>query len=318
MNSDRLKHFPISFFAVVLGLSGYTIALQKSEAMLHFPLIISHYLMMMTFMLTAVLILFYSAKSLKYFKEVQADFSHPVRMNFTPAIFITFLLASILTLEIHKDLSKVLWLIGVFGQSTIFLSTISKWTHNTNIEVHHFNPAWFIPAVGNILVPVAGVEHFNKEISWLFFSVGLVFWIVLLTIFYNRIFFHHPLPERLLPTLFLLIAPPAVGFISYVKLTGIIDAFAKILYYFALFNLIMLIFQFDTFKKINFYLSWWAYSFPITAFTVASILFYHKTGMIGYQYLAMTVLVLATLLILFLIYRTIIAIFINKEICVEE
>jgi len=274
--------------------------------------------MLVTFGLAIVLGIFYTTKSIKYFHEVKIDFSHPVRMNFTPTIFITFLLASILTLDINKDISKVLWLIGISGQTIIFLSIISKWTHNTNIEIHHFNPAWFIPAVGNILVPVAGVAHFHKEISWLYFSVGLILWIVLLTIFYNRIFFHHPLPEKLLPTLFLLIAPPAIGFISYVKLTGNVDAFAKILYYFALFNLIVLIFQFDTFKKIKFYLSWWAYSFPITAFSVSSILYYHKTHFIIFKYIALAVLSFATILVLFLIYRTIVAIFINKEICIEE
>ena len=37
-----------------------------------------------------------------------------------------------------------------------------------------------------------------------------------------------PLPERLLPTVFILIAPPAVGFIAYVRLTGGVDVFAQI------------------------------------------------------------------------------------------
>lgn len=303
---------------MILGLSGFTIALQKSEEILHLPIHISNFVMTLTFSLAGILLLLYLIKSIRFFDEVKLDFSHPVKMNFTPTIFITFLMASILMLSIDKDVSRILWIIGTVGQTILFLNILSKWMHNHNIEVNHFNPAWFIPAVGNILVPIAGVNHFNKEISWIYFSIGIVFWIILLTIFYNRIFFHHPLPEKLMPTLFLLIAPPAVGFISYVKLTGAIDTFARILYYFSLFNLIVLIFQFGTFKKIKFYLSWWAYSFPIAALTVASILFYHKTQLIIYKYIALTVLTMTTLLILFLIYRTTVAVFINKEICIEE
>jgi len=318
VNNSRLQHFPVSFFSMILGLAGFTIAFQKMEELLHLSIKISNYLIGFTFLLAIVLGIFYLAKSIKYFDEIVIDFNHPIKMNFTPTIFIVFLMASIIMMPINMQVSKILWIIGTTGQAIIFLNIISKWMHNSNIEIHHFNPSWFIPAVGNILIPISGIKHFHPEISWLFFSIGLVFWIVLLIVFYNRIFFHHPLPEKLTPTLFLLIAPPAVGFISYIKLTGQIDPFAKVLYYFALFNFIVLIVQFDTFKKIKFYLSWWAYSFPITAFTISSILFYHKTQIELFKYIAIAVFAIAILLIIFLIYRTIIAIFVNKEICIEE
>ena len=82
MNESRLKFFPISFFAMILGLSGYSIALQKNEEVLHLSFHISTYFMLVTFDLATVLGIFYAAKSIKYFHEVKIDFSHPVRMNF--------------------------------------------------------------------------------------------------------------------------------------------------------------------------------------------------------------------------------------------
>jgi tellurite resistance protein len=39
-------------------------------------------------------------------------------------------------------------------------------------------------------------------------------WAVMFTIIMNRIVFHNPLPQKLMPTLFILIAPPAVALIS--------------------------------------------------------------------------------------------------------
>ena len=105
-------------------------------------------------------------------------------------------------------------------------------------QITHMSPAWFIPPVGSMVVPVAGVEHYAHEPLWFFFSLGLMFWVILLVIFFNRIIFHNPLPNKLLPTLFILIAPPAIGFISYVKLTGGLNEFGRILYYFALSPLI--------------------------------------------------------------------------------
>ena|GEM_PF-3316996 len=71
-----------------------------------------------------------------------------------------------------------------------------------------------------MLVPVAGVPLGYTDISWFFFSIGILFWGMLLTIIFYRVLFDNPLEERLMPTLFILIAPPAVGFIAYTRLTG--------------------------------------------------------------------------------------------------
>ena len=63
----------------------------------------------------------------------------------------------------------------------------------------------------------AGVHLVSPEIFWFFFSIGLVFWLVLLAIVLYRLFFHEHLPARLAPTLFILLAPPSVGFITYTQ-----------------------------------------------------------------------------------------------------
>lgn len=75
----------------------------------------------------------------------------------------------------------------------------------------------------------------------------LLFWLVLLTII-----FHEPLPERLTPTLFILIAPPVAGFISYEALTGQYDPFARVLYYAALFLTLLQFTQWRRFARLRF------------------------------------------------------------------
>ncbi len=129
-----------------------------------------------------------------------------------------------------------------------------QWIHHDHFEVQHLNPAWFIPAVGNVLVPVAGVQLGFIEISWFFFSIGMLFWVILLTIIFNRIMFHNPMQDKLIPTLFILIAPPAVGFIAYMKLAGELDAFARILYFAGLFLTMLMLIQVKRFAKLQFFL----------------------------------------------------------------
>ena len=65
-------------------------------------------------------------------------------------------------------------------------------------------------------------------------------------------------------------APPAVGFMSYLKITENADSFAYILYGIAFFIGLLLLFQLKRFMSIPFYISWWAFLFPSAAMTIAT------------------------------------------------
>jgi len=125
------------------------------------------------------------------------------------------------------------------------------------------------------------------------------------------------LPEALLPSLFILLAPPSVGFISYIKITHSLDSIANILYFTALAFLLLLVTLIDRFVKIRFKLTWWAYIFPIDALTIATILYYHLTKMPLFIDLAIAIESLATILLTIVGIKTLIAIK-KGEICKEE
>ncbi len=313
----RIKHFPISFFSIILGLAGFTIAFQKIEWILDWKIYISQIILIITLTIFLVLTIIYALKILFFWKEIKDEFNNPIKLSFFPTFSISLLLLSIAIMPLNLILSEIIWLVGTVIHFTGTLKIVSIWIHHTKFEITHMNPAWFIPAVGNILVPIVGSHLGFFEISWFFYSIGLFFWIILLIIFFNRIIFHSPLSEKLLPTMFILIAPPAVGFISLTKLTGDIGDFHKILYYFSFFLTILLFLQINIFKKIKFYLSWWAYSFPISAITIATVLMFQKTKIIVFKYISLFLFMILVLMIIILISKTIKAI-LEKNICIEE
>jgi tellurite resistance protein len=314
---NRIRNFPISFFSVILGMAGCTIAYQKAEQVLGVPIHISQYVLWLTCLLFGTISIIYLTKMLKYKDEVRLEFNHPIRLSFFPTVSISLLLLSVAFLSVNMSISRFLCVAGTILHFVLTIKIISIWIQKTNFNIKHMNPSWFIPAVGNILVPVSGVSHFSMEISWFFFSIGLVFWIILLVIFFNRIIFHDPMPDKLVPTLFILIAPPAVGFISLVKLTGEINEFSRVLYYIGLFLACLLFSQFRMFAKIKYYLSWWAYSFPVAAITIASILMFHESHVEAFRYISYVFFLLLNLIIVLLLFKTIAAIS-QKDICVEE
>lgn len=314
---ERLKNFPISFFAVVMGLAGATIAWNRVEAMLGWTSGISTFLLGVSALIFVGILAVYALKAFRHPDEIRKEFKNITKLSFFPTISISLLLLSIASMDLFPFVSRGLWMVGTVIHFILSVGVISIWIRHPSLEINHISPAWFIPVVGNILVPVAGMAYAPVEISWFFFSIGLVFWMALFVILFNRLLFHSPLPERLLPTLFILIAPPAVGFISYVKLTGGIDPAARILYYFGLFIFVLMIPQLRMLSRIKYYLSWWAYTFPLAALAIATLLMYHHISFIFFKYLALALLILVSAVIGLLAVMTMVAMK-NKTICVED
>ncbi|RUM94265.1 MAG: C4-dicarboxylate ABC transporter [Thiothrix sp.] len=314
-NNSRLREFPVSFFSVVMGLSGLAIAWQKTQRVLGVNLHIDYFLAAVAGITFFVLAAIYTKKWFTYQDAVLAELKHPIKLNFFPAISISLILLSVVALHLNPPLAHGFWLAGTGLHLALMLYVLHVWINHEHFEIRHLNPAWFIPAVGNVLVPIAGSSLGYQEISWFFFSVGMLFWLVLLTIIFNRILFHNPIPDGLAPTLFILIAPPAVGFISYLKLTNSLDGFARVLYYNGLFFTLFLLTQLPRFIKLPFFLSWWAYSFPLAAVTTASWVMYEKTGAMGIKIIALALLLLLTALVCMLIYKTFLAVK-TQKICV--
>lgn len=314
---NRLAEFPVAFFAVVMGLLGFTLALHAAETALGFEGAASTTALVAGIAAFVLIATLYALKLLRHPTAVRAEWAHPVRLAFFPAFSISLLLIATALVPHSPEAALPIWLAGMLTQAVLTLSVIANWIGTRAFLHAQLSPAWFIPAVGNVLVPVAGAGLGFIETSWLFFSAGLVFWIVLLTLVINRLIFHDPLPQRLHPTLVILIAPPAVAFIAYMRLGGEVDAFARILlnagYVFAA----VVATQLPRFRTLPFALSWWALSFPIAALAVASLLFAERAASTAHQMIGLGLVALLAVVILGLALRTLKAIA-RQEICRPE
>lgn len=314
---DRLSHLPVSFFAVVMGLAGLTIASFKLEAAAGLAHVASPLLFWLSAAVYAAIAAAYLAKAVTRPAALREEWAHPVRISFFPAMSIGLILLSIAALRVAPALSLPLWLIGTILHFVFTVLVMTAWINHARYQVVHLNPAWFIPVVGNILVPIAGLSHAPADVSWFFFAIGLLFWLVLLTVVVNRLIFHNPLPARLMPTLFILIAPPAVGFLAWTNLIGGLDPFGRLLVFSADFFFVLLLPQIATLVRLPFTLSWWAYSFPLAALTIAQFTLAELTGAAFYRMTGYGLFALLAVLIAGLAARTLLGLA-RSEFCVPE
>jgi tellurite resistance protein len=304
MAHSRLAHMPVTLFTVVMGLCGFTLALRAGETAVgigHLASELAHWFTMGIF---AAIALGYLAKLLRHPGAVQAEWQHPVKLAFFPAISIALVLMSSVMLAAYPGLARAMWLIAVPMQLALTLAVVNGWISARSFQHGHLSPAWFIPAVGNVIVAIAGVPLGYIEISWFFASVGLIFWIVMLVLVMNRLIFHDPLPERLQPSLVILIAPPSVGYLAWVQLVGGVDEFARVLLNCAyLFSLIVAV-QLPKLLKLPFSLAFWALSFPVAGAVLASLAHARMTGSAGHRLIGLALLAVLCVIIAGLIWRT--------------
>ena len=316
-NGGRLAHLPVSIFSIVMGLAGLAIAWQKAHLALGAPAYVWQGIAGLASLLFLGLLIVYGTKAVRFPGAVAGEWKHPVRVNFFPTISICLLLLGIVWLSTAPTVSFGLWAAGTLIHLAFTFAILSSWMHHTHYDIKHANPAWFIPVVGNLFVPICGVLFAPPELSWFFFSIGMVFWIVLMTIVFYRIFFHEPIPARLLPTLFILLAPPAVGFIAYGSLVLQLDAFGRVLYYAALFLTLLLGSNVLRFIRGGFFISAWAYSFPLAAMTIASFVMAKRSGLDAFLWIAAALLIIVSLVVVVLITKTTSAVG-RHAICIPE
>lgn len=127
-----------------------------------------------------------------------------------------------------------------------------------------------------------------------------------------------PIPPKLQPTAAVLVAPPSVGYLSYVSLTGNTDdpvAYAMISG--ALMFLLLVLTQAPGVVRLDFTLSAWALSFPLAAVAAALAVAAGSAGALLGTALAWVILGSVTVLIGWLAARTIRAVT-RTAVCVAD
>lgn len=303
--SSRLAHFPITFFGSTMGVFGLGLAF-RAGGFGTAAIVVAGIGVGLLFILSALYVL----KAIRYPGQVTEEWHHPVKLSFFPAANISILLLSLLLQKSLPDVSAVLWGVGAVAQAFLTIVIVTAWISHRAFGPAMLSPAWFIPAVGNVIVPLGGAHLGYVAVSWYFFSVGTLFWLVLLTLVFNRLVFHDPLPGKLKPTLVILIAPPSIAFLAWIGLNGgVVDAAAHIFLSIGVFFAALVAVQVPSLLKLPFALSFWALSFPLAALTTAVFRYAAITGAQPYYAAGIALLVLLVTTILALSIRTIRAAF---------
>lgn len=243
---------PLSTFTIALGTSG--LANVWMSLSVTWPGVgleyVSYVLLTMATALWFFFLVLYALKMVFRWPLFKADIHNPVGVNMFSAITMTMLRwgeggcgarirtpvthrlplsVGIVFLRINTIIAEAVWWVASSGQTLLALLVCSEWTVKPR-SLEFLVPQMFLPVVGLSLIPIGGASLGYRSLGTLFFGelsvwtarashgtlgVSTVFWIMLFTMFMQRLFFLGVLGPKQVPSMFISVAPPCLIGMAY-------------------------------------------------------------------------------------------------------
>ncbi|WP_236105441.1 SLAC1 family transporter [Zavarzinia marina] len=291
--AGRLEHLPLPLFAAPMGVGGLGLAWREAARVLGAPELIGEVLLGTALASWLLIALLHVMRALNHPGALAGDLRHPIRSAFAGAVSIGLLIVAGGFIPYAPAFAAGLWLVAVGLHLAIGIWTV-RGLLTAPREAATLLPPLLIPLVGNIVAPIFGAKLGFPTLSWMLFGLGMLLWAGIQPLILGRIVSGPPLPGKLLPTLAIMLAPPAVGAVALSALTGGFDTGPLALLGLAAFVAAVLLAMAGRFAATPFAVSWWAWTFPSAAFSVAVSGFAHAHAAPGVTVAAWAVLALAT------------------------
>jgi len=273
---QRLKYLMPGWYAVVMGLTGLSLAWHRASALMGematgFALVIGG----LAAVVFAVLAVATVLRGLHHPAAWADDRRHPVRHTFIATLPVSIILLATVAVALFGPSAPalVLWWLGALTQLAVTAWVAARWWRGNaagGLPWASVTPALIVPIVGNVLVPLAGVPLGQADWSAAQFGIGLMFWPLVMALLLVRIASQGLWPERLMPTTFIVIAPPAAVGLSALQL-GAPPAVGWALWGMALFCLLWVGTLGKRIAALPFGLPHWGMSFPLTALAALTL-----------------------------------------------
>lgn len=148
---------------------------------------------------------------------LRENLSNPQTRVLFPALTVGVVLLGALIAPHSRPLAVgLVW--GAALMHLLFLAWLMQGWLSGGHPLDVISPVWFIPAVGNIVIPVGAVAIGATQLGVMTFGIGMLLWLMLWPALTLRLITGNPLPPELQATQLILIAPPAIGSVSWALL----------------------------------------------------------------------------------------------------
>ncbi len=303
-----LKFLMPGWFAIVMGLSGLSLAWFRAQALMGpSALQVAWALGGLASAVFVVLLVLSLIRLQRHALALQEDLRHPVRHAFVSTVPVSVILLSTVasSLDGPSAVARACWMVGSAAQFMVTVWVLSRWLKAAKGEGFAWpaiTPVLLISIVGNVVPALAGTSLGYPEWAAAQFGIGVLFWPIVMVLLVVRIAMHGLWPERLLPSTFITIAPPCVTGLGVLQL-GASPLLAWMCWGIGVFFLAWATSVFKRMVSQPFAITFWGLSFPLAALSALTLhLATPSSGL--FAALAMGILALTTLVVAWLVLST--------------
>lgn len=309
--ANRVRDLHPGWFAAVMGTAIVAVATYQNPgevvALTDPAHALGAGLAILAYVLGAVLLVAYAARWLRYRDAALADLRHPVLGAMLATVPGGLLVLAVMTSVVGPTLmpagavtalTAVLALAGT-ALALVFSVAFTITLFVGTLPAPAVNGGWFIPPVVTIIIAMAGaplLAHVAAPtarlllvVGYAAYGLGLMLFLLVLGLLFDRLVLHPLPPAPLAPTLWIGLGPVGVAILAPLALAragqGTFGASAPTVMMLALlagsalwgfglwwFTIVAtLLVRYLRAGTVPFHLGWWGFTFPLGAFTVATL-----------------------------------------------
>lgn len=304
-----VQRIPLNIFGMAFGLAGLGGAWVTAGQAGHVPVIVGRALIGLASAVWLVSVGWYLVYVGGGKGRLRADLEDPVASPFASlALIAPMLMASQGLAPYCPTAGKIL--VDVFLVLTVLFGgwLTGQWICG-HMELDRMHPGYFLPTVAGGLVSCASAARVGQtRLAEVMFGFGVICWFILGSMITGRLFHRPRLPEPLLPTMAIEVAPAAIASVAYFALDqGRVDFIAAALAGYGLLTVIVQLRLIPLYRRLRFTVGTWAFTFSwavVATTTLHWIDAGEPAGHLVYTYL---VLAASTVLIGGIAARTVLA-----------
>ena len=263
---------PLNTLAVPFGLAGFAESWSYAAPVLRLPDVVPQVFWAIAAVAWLWMLGAHGIRGLRVRERLVDQLRHPAQGPIAALVPATAMLLGVDLHRLWPAGGTALVLAAVAAAAGFAAWMLATWFEG-RLALESVHGGYLLPTVAAALVAsVATHEVGATWLSWSCFGVGVFFWGVMTGLLLLRLSFRPTLPGPLVPTMAILVAPPAVATVSLFALTD--DAVTLPVQAIAGLGVLLLLVQvalLTRYVRLSFSLGFWSFVFPAAAVVTAAV-----------------------------------------------
>ncbi|GGF32864.1 hypothetical protein [Subtercola lobariae] len=306
ITSKSVSRIPLNTLAIPLGAAGLAELWSGATEALSLPTFIGEIFWVAAAIVWLWMIAAHILRGSRSSASLHSQLVHPVQGPIAALVSIVGMLLGANLYGYWAVGGSILAAISILTTTLYAGWLLASWMSG-QLKLESVHGGYFLPTVaGGYVASYAAATIGAPEVAVGAFVVASFFWVVFFAVLFARLAFRPGLPDALVPTLAIMMAPPAVAAAAWFEINGgVADLMEQALAALAVVMVLIQLALLPRYLRLKFSLGFWSFTFPTANVVTFAVAWLSIDRPAGWQVIIVVLLVGVTVLIVAIARRSI-------------